>query len=72
MSALKDIHTILEGLTKSESLNKIINELITELDQYLVHIQKSRGIIRKHASVVPFSPAKTVIRAFGSPATAIP
>jgi ATP/maltotriose-dependent transcriptional regulator MalT/DNA-binding SARP family transcriptional activator len=66
MSAANDVKNVLKPLTKKKVIGVKISKLFEEVDQFQKLIQKSRRIIRKQASVVPFAPAKIIIRTFGS------
>ena len=55
-----------EPLTKKKVLGLKVFKLFEEVDKFQKRTQKSRRIIRKQASVVPFAPAKIIIRTFGS------
>ncbi len=66
MSAANDVKNVLKPLTKKKVLGVKISKLIEEIDKFHKLTQKSRRIIRKKASVVPFAPAKIIIRTFGS------
>ena len=66
MSAANDVKNVLKPLTKKKVLGVKIFKLFEELDKFQKLTQKSRRIIRKQASVVPFAPAKIIIRTFGS------
>jgi ATP/maltotriose-dependent transcriptional regulator MalT/two-component SAPR family response regulator len=66
MSAANDVKNVLKPLTKKKVLGVKISKLFEEVDQFHKLTQKSRRIIRKQASVVPFAPAKIIIHTFGS------
>jgi len=66
MSAANDVKIFLKPLTKNKNLGMKISSLLKEADQFQKIAQKSRRIIRKQASVIPFAPAKIIIRTFGS------
>ena len=66
MSAASEVKSILKSLLKKKGLGLKISKLFKELDQFQKLARKSRGIIRKQASVIPFAPAKIIIRTFGS------
>jgi len=66
MSAANDVKKILKPLTKKKVFGVKIFKLFEEIDKFQKLTQKSRRIFRKQASVVPFAPAKIIIRAFGT------
>ncbi len=66
MSAANDVKNVLKPLSKNKDLGVKISKLFTEVDQFQKLTQKSRRIIRKQASVVPFAPARIIIHTFGS------
>jgi len=66
MSAVNDVKDVLKPLTKKKNLGVKISRLLKEVDQFQKLTQKSRQTIRKQASVVPFAPAKIIVRTFGS------
>ena len=66
MSVANDIKNFLKPLSRKKDLGVKICRLLKEADQFQKSAQKSRRIIRKQASVIPFAPAKIIIRTFGS------
>ncbi len=66
MSVANDIKNFLKPLSREKDLGVKISRLLKEVDQFQKSAQKSRRIIRKQASVIPFAPAKIIIRTFGS------
>ena len=66
MSVVNDVKNFLKPLSRKKDLGVMISKLLNEADQFQKSAQKSRRIIRKQASVIPFAPAKIIIRTFGS------
>jgi len=66
MSIANDVKNFLKLLARKKDLEVKISKLLKEADQFQKLAQKSRRIIRKQASVIPFAPAKIIIRTFGS------
>ncbi|MCD6355828.1 MAG: tetratricopeptide repeat protein [Anaerolineaceae bacterium] len=66
MSAANAVNRFLQSLPKKKYFSAKLSLLLKELAQFQRISQKNRHVIRKHASIIPFAPAKILIRAFGT------
>jgi LuxR family transcriptional regulator, maltose regulon positive regulatory protein len=66
MSAANEMQSFLCKLARRKEYAGQLSELINALSSFHEEGQKSRLTIRKHASVVPFAPARISIRTFGT------
>ena len=65
MSTANTLSKQLQPLAKNKEFGERISQLNKELAKFRRLTQKNRRVIRKHASIIPFQPAKIVIRSFG-------
>ncbi len=66
ISASNELQPFLRKLSKKKEFSKPLAKLLKSLSEFQDMAQKIRLTIRKHATVVPFTPAAISIRSFGS------
>jgi len=66
MSAANELEPFLRKLAEKKEYSSRISRLTDALKDFHKNAQKSRVVIRKQASVIPFAPAAISIRTFGT------
>jgi ATP/maltotriose-dependent transcriptional regulator MalT/two-component SAPR family response regulator len=62
---INELQELFKSLVLKNEIGTEVSNLLSHLNDFQKLTQKSRRLIRKAASVVPFAPAKIEIRAFG-------
>lgn len=65
MVSINEFQGVFKSLTPRKDIGRDVSITLQQLSEFRKLTQKSRRTIRKHASVVPFAPARIEINAFG-------